>query len=106
MTASALDADRAAAEAFDDRREELAVDLVEAEFVDFEHLQRVAGDRDVDLPFALAPRRNRARGAAGGWRCAACRASGGRSRASRRSVTSMPRMSDERRTMISSESTS
>ena len=33
-----------------------------------------------DRAVALAPRRSRARGAAAGWRCAACRASGARSR--------------------------
>jgi len=46
-------ADRAAAETLDDGHQELAVNFVEAELVDLEHLQSVPGDGDVDLPFAL-----------------------------------------------------
>ena len=50
------------------------------ERIDVEHRQRGVGDRSRDLAGGLAPRRSRARGAAGDWRCAACRASGARSR--------------------------
>ena len=83
--------DRPAAELLAQRGEHRPVDLVEPEVVDAEQRQAVAGDVGGDRAVARAPRRSRAPGAAGGWRCGACRASGGRSprRRRRRSRRSM-----------------
>ena len=60
-------------ELLDDGEQQLAVDLVEAVIVDLEHLQRVVRDVGCDVARPRAPARSRAPGAAGGWRCAACR---------------------------------
>ena len=75
-------------------RQELAVDLVEAVFVDFEHAAAPRGRSSRSISSAACrPRRSRARGAAGGWRCAACRASGGRSPCAPSASMGMPRIS-------------
>ena len=79
-----LDADRTAAEAFGDELEIAAVERVEAERVDLEPAERLVGLVRVDRVDAVDRRRSRGRGGAAAWRCAACRASGGRSRSRRR----------------------
>ena len=79
-----VEADRAAAELVDDRPQQLAIDLVEAVLVDLEQLQRGVRDLERDGARRRAPARSRARGAAAGWRCAACRATAARSRRPRR----------------------
>ena len=63
-----------------DGLEQLAVHHVEAVRVDVEHRQRLVGERLGDAAARPSRRRSRAPGAAAGWRCAACRASGARSR--------------------------
>ena len=55
--------------------QQLAVQRVEALRIHFEQIERGVRHRLVDAAVGLAPRRSRARGAAAGWRYAACRAS-------------------------------
>ena len=76
--------DRPADERAAQRVEDGAVDLVEAELVDLEQRQRVARRCRRSRARRRAPRRSRARASANGWRCAAFRASGSRSRRRRR----------------------
>ena len=74
-----LDADRPAAEILGDHREVAPVERVEAVRVHLQREQRLVGERVGDRLGRRRRRRNRARGAAAARRCAACRASGGRS---------------------------
>ena len=75
-----LDADRAAVVVRGDAGEIAAVERIEAFGVDLELAQRAVGDLGGRSIGASRRRRSRARGAAGGRRCAACRGSGARSR--------------------------
>ena len=99
--AMAVDADRPAAELVDDRPQQLAIDFVEAVLVHLEQLQRGVRDVEGDGARRRAPARSRARGAAAGWRCAACRASAARSRPRRASSIGTPRIRADRRTISS-----
>ena len=74
-----FDADRPAAECSAMQPQIAAVHGVEAAIVDLEPLQRLVGDRRGRPTACRRPRRSRARGAAAGRRCAACRASAWRS---------------------------
>ena len=74
-----LHADRPAGVVFGDAAQIAAVHRIQAEPVHLQPGQRGVGDRAIDRACALARRRSRARGAAGGRRCAACRGTGGRS---------------------------
>ena len=76
----AVHANRAAVEFLDHGQQQPAVQVIEALLVDAEHIQRPVGESSPRRARRLSPRRNPAPGAAGGWRSAACRASGGRSR--------------------------
>ena len=73
-------------------REDRPVDLVEAALVDAEHAPGRPGPSRRRCGRRRAPRRSRAPGAAGGWRCAACPASGGRSPTAPSSSMRTPRM--------------
>ena len=78
----AFDADRTAVELLDDGRA-AACGPARRSPADRPRADRAprAATLSVDAAVGLAPRRSRARGAAGDWRCAACRASAARSRA-------------------------
>ena len=70
----ALDADRPAVELLDDRRQQPAVDRVEPDRIDLSRSSAAPATRSSTTPSRAPSGRSRARGAAGGWRCAACRA--------------------------------
>ena len=71
--------DRAAAELLAQRGEDGPVDLVEPALVDAEQRPARRGPSARRWCRRRAPRRSRAPGAAGGWRCGACPGRGGRS---------------------------
>ena len=71
---------RAAVELLDQGQQQHAIELVEADLVDVEALEREACRRRRRCRRCRARPRSPARGAAGGSRCAACRARGARSR--------------------------